>query len=41
MPVPGEWNSHEDCEMFKGDFDRLSVAHGLAYGAENLPKITV
>ena len=38
LPAPDELKGLPD--KLKPEFDRLSVAHGLAYGSENLMKIT-
>lgn len=38
MPKPIDLQTAEELD---DDFDRLSVAHGLAYGVENLPSITI
>lgn len=38
LPLPKDLEGFP--ESLKNDFDRLSVAHGLAYGAENLMHVT-
>lgn len=38
FPMPEDLD--DEAQLIRADFDRISVAHGLAYGAENLMKIT-